>query len=213
MIARGQTRKQAVKSLALAGVVLYLLLGDPQIFERFLTTFAGSEDRDASAQSRFQFWRAGLLMIYDYPLGDGGGAFKVIHGGRYLRAVMGEDAIERSLHNGYLEEATEWGVQGLFFRLMFVGAAALLAYRTVNRCRQEGRTTDALMGMCFLTGGAGFLIHCVFGSFLSNEWGYWIVALMVRYGELYRVPEQALALQEAAAPAEAATVGPRLAEA
>jgi hypothetical protein len=213
LIARGQTRKQAIKSLALAGVVLYLLLGDPQIFERFLTTFAGSEDRDASAASRFQFWRAGLLMIYDYPLGDGGGAFKYIHGGRYLRMVMGDDAIERSLHNGYLEEATEWGVQGLFLRLMFVGASALLAFRTIKLCRNDGRTADALMGMCFLTAGCGFLIHCVFGSFLSNEWGYWILALMVRYGELYRVPESALAHQEATASAEARTAPPRLAEA
>jgi hypothetical protein len=31
----------------------------------------------------------------------------------------------------------------------------------------------------------GFLIHSVFGSFLGNEWGFWLVALLLRYSELY----------------------------
>jgi hypothetical protein len=25
----------------------------------------------------------------------------------------------------------------------------------------------------------------MFGSFLNNEWGYWVVALLVRYAELH----------------------------
>jgi O-antigen ligase len=189
VVARGPTRKKAIKSLALGGLALFLLLGDPQILERFSTTFSGDEERDRSAASRFEFWKAGLLMLQDYPLGDGGGSFKYVHGGKYLAQVVGEDAEDRSLHNGYLTEATEWGIQGLLLRLLFLGAALRAAFRTSNLCRREGRTEDALMGICIIVAAAGYLIHCMFGSFMSNEWGYWIVALLVRYGELYRVPE------------------------
>jgi hypothetical protein len=189
LVARGPTRKQAVRSLALGGIVFYLLLGDPEILERFATTFAGSEERDASAASRIDFWKAGLMMMADYPLGDGGGSFKYVRGGYYLSQVMGQDAVDRSLHNGYLTEGTEWGVQGLLLRLLFLGAALLAASRTAGICRQEGRHDDALLGTCLIVSVAGYLVHCFFGSFISNEWGYWSVVLLVRYGELYRAAE------------------------
>jgi O-antigen ligase len=195
IVARGPTRKKAIKTLAVSGVVLYVLLGDPQILERFSTTFAGSEERDESAASRLQFWQAGLLMLKDYPLGDGGGSFKYIHGGKYLSQVVGQDAEDRSLHNGYLTEATEWGIQGLVIRLIFLGAALAAAFRTSNRCRLDGRAEDALLGICMIVAALGYLIHCFFGSFISNEWGYWIAVILVRYAELYRVPEVVAAKQ------------------
>ena len=184
MVARGPTRKKAVRALALGTVALYLLLGDPEIFSRFITTFAGSEERDASAASRLQFWQAGLAMLADYPLGDGGGAFKYVHGGKYLAQVAGVDD-DRSLHNGYLTEATDWGVQGLFLKLLFMGTALAAAYKTSKLCRHQNRLDDALIGICVFVSGAALLIHCLFGSFLSNEWGYWVAALLVRYSELY----------------------------
>jgi O-antigen ligase len=189
LVARGPTRKRAIQSLALGGITLFLLLGDPQILDRFATTFAGDEQRDRSAASRLEFWKAGLLMLQDYPLGDGGGSFKYVHGGKYLAQVVGGEAEDRSLHNGYLTEATEWGIQGLLLRLFFLGAALRIAFRTNRLCREEGRVNDALMGVCIIVAAAGYLIHCFFGSFISNEWGYWIVVLLVRYGELYRLPE------------------------
>ena len=190
MVSRGPTRKRAVKTLALGSLALFLLLGDVRILERFSTTFVGSEERDRSAASRLDFWQAGLLMLSDYPLGDGGGSFKNVHGGRYLARVVGGDPEERSLHNGYLTEATDWGVQGLFLRLLFLGSALAMAYRTSRLCRLEGRTNDALTGICIIVATAGYMIHCMFGSFISNEWGYWIVPLLIRYAELYKVPAE-----------------------
>lgn len=106
LIARGGTRKRALQTMALGGLALFFLLGDPQIMERFSSTFVGSEDRDRSAASRLEFWQAGLAMLKDYPLGDGGGAFKYVQGGKYLRDIGVEE--DRSLHNGYLTEATSW---------------------------------------------------------------------------------------------------------
>jgi O-antigen ligase len=188
LLARGASRKKAIQVFALAGVLLYLLLGDPKIFNRFVTTFSGSEERDNSASSRLVYWRAGLRMLEDYPLGAGGGGFKWVHAQQYLEAV-GSDEDARALHNGYLTEATDWGVQGLLLKLLLVGAAVAAAHRTSKRCRLEGRDNDALIGIALIAATSGFMVCCVFGSFLGNEWCYWQLAYLVRYAELYGVAE------------------------
>jgi O-antigen ligase len=191
-LARGATRKNALRTLLVGSVALYALLGDPRILERFATTFVGSEDRDNSAASRMVFWRAGLAMLRDYPLGAGGSAFKEVHAVTYLREVGSVEAA-RSLHNGFLTDATDWGIQGLFLKLLFMGAALVAAYRTSARCRAEGRNSDSLMGLSLIVSTVGFLITCMFGSFLNNEWAYWLVALMARYAEVYEKAEEAVA--------------------
>ncbi len=75
-------------------------------------------------ESRFVFWQAGARMLNDYPLGAGGGAFKFNLGRRYQASIVGaQNAQDRSLHNGYLTEATDWGIQGLAIKLfMFIAA-------------------------------------------------------------------------------------------
>ena len=197
LIARGKTRKMALRSLLVGTVALYFLLGDPKILDRFTTTFVGSEERDNSASSRLVFWQAGMRMLNDYPLGAGGGAFKFNVGRRYQASIVGDrNAEDRSLHNGYLTEATDWGIQGLALKLFMFVSALFLAYRTVERCRLEGRTREAITGLCMMTAGLGLLIHCFFGSFLANEWGYWVMALLVRYSELYKVGEQVQVVPE-----------------
>jgi O-antigen ligase len=166
--------------------VLFLLLGDPEILSRFVTTFTGSEERDQSASSRFTFWQAGFRLLNDYPLGAGGGAFKFTLGSRYLSELVGvEDADSRSLHNGFITEATDWGIQGFLLKMFAFGVALSIGYRTAEKCRKEERLLDALLGICLVTTAIGYLIHCMFGAFLDHEWGYWILALLVRYGALY----------------------------
>ena len=191
-IARGQTRKKAIQSLALGSVALYLLLGNPKILDRFTTTFVGSEQRDSSAASRIVFWKAGLRQLNAYPLGAGGGSFK-FNLGRAFRIEVGDvNADNRALHNGYLTEATDWGIQGLILKLTMFFMTLIAAYRTEERCRREGRTTEAITGLCIMTAGFGLLIHAFFGSFLQPEWVYWVMALMLRYSELYKEPETAV---------------------
>ena len=68
---------------------------------------------------------------------------------------------------------------------MFV-VAIVIAYRTLEKCRREERLLDALLGLCLVTTAIGYLIHCFFGAFLDHEWGHWILALLVRYGALYK---------------------------
>jgi O-antigen ligase len=184
-MARGATRKRAIRTLLIGGVALYFLLGDPEIFDRFKTTFVGDQERDRSAASRLEFWQAGLLMLGDHPLGAGGGGFKEAYGRNYISRVIGGEAVDRSLHNGYLTEATDWGVQGLFLKLLFLGGAAVAAYKTSKSCRIRGDSEGALVGISIIVAAAGFAVTTMFGSFLNNEWAYWVAALLVRYSELY----------------------------
>lgn len=195
-LARGPSRKHAVRVLALGATALYLLLGDPEILERFTTTFVGAEERDRSASSRIEFWKAGAVMVADYPLGAGGGAFKFVYGSEYL-ARVGSLQQARALHNGYLTEATDWGLQGLGLKLLFIGSALVLAYRTMKRCREEHRSEDALVGIAYIAAMSSFLIVCMFGSYLASEWTYWMVALLVRYAQIY-APVPAAGTAEAA---------------
>jgi putative inorganic carbon (hco3(-)) transporter len=192
LVSRGKTRKRALQTMALASVVLFFLLGDPDIMNRFVTTFTGSEERDSSAASRLTFWEAGFRVLNDYPLGAGGGAFKFSLGSQYLSALTGvEDADSRSLHNGFMTEATDWGIQGFLLKMFAFAVALSIGYRTAEKCRREERVMDALLGLCLVTTAIGFLIHCMFGAFLDHEWGYWILALLVRYGALYHEAEGA----------------------
>jgi len=190
VIARGKTRKRALQAFALGSLALFMLLGDPKILDRFTTTFVGSEQRDNSAESRLLFWEAGVGQLNDYPLGAGGGSFKKLVGRRYQAQVAGDDSVtDRALHQGYLTEATDWGIQGLLLKLAMFWLAFRAAFRTEELCRREGRVNDALTGLCIMTAAIGLSIHCFFGDFLASEWTYWIMALMVRYSEVYKVPE------------------------
>lgn len=207
LLARGKTRKQAFQSLALGAVALYLLLGDPKILDRFQTTFVGSEARDNSAASRVTYWKAGLLMLNDFPLGAGGGAFKFIYAETYFQMV-GSNEPARALHNGYLTEATDWGIQGIFFKMLFVGGALWIAYKGVKQTRNAGLPAESLIGMCTIAAAFGFLVTCVFGSFLNNEWSYWVVALMVRYREIYAPQQPAVTAVPQPAPFEMAQPRP-----
>ncbi len=95
-------------------------------------------------------------------------------------------------------------MQGLVLHLVFVVGATVAAYRTSEACRHARLAHDALVGTCVIVGGIALLIGSVFGSFLPNEWCYWLVAYLVRYAEIYR-PEasEVLAREPAAASAAA----------
>jgi O-antigen ligase len=192
LFARGKTRKKALGALAIGSVALFLLLGDPKILDRFSTTFVGSAERDASAESRLDFWKSAGLMLMDYPLGAGGGSFKFNLGRKYQQKVIGDDATDRSIHNGYLTEATDWGVQGLFIKLVFILSAFFAAWRTMEKARKEERLNDAVMGLCLMSSFVGYTVCTVFGSYLANEWCYWLIALLWRYSQLYAKPAVAV---------------------
>jgi O-antigen ligase len=191
--ARGPALKKAKQGLVLGAVAVFLLLNDPDILERFSTVFVGSEERDRSAQSRLEFWSAAIEMISDHPIGSGGDGFSEVYGARYLN--LGGDS--RPIHNGYLTEAADWGIQALVLRLMLLGSAIAIAWRTVQARKRVDDPDGVILGACLLTAMAAYLGTSVFGDYIDEEWGYWMMALIVVYARLYAsaVPVEAAVLQ------------------
>jgi O-antigen ligase len=183
VLAPPKLRRTALLVVGGGGLALLMLARDDKFVERFMTTFVAPEERDASATGRLDYWKAGLRMVQDYPLGAGGDGFKRVHGQKY-RAGTGHDEDVRSVHNGFINEACEWGVQGLILRGSLYFYAALKAFLLSRRI---GRTGDANMGLVAssIVGGlAAFLATCTFGDNFDNEWGMWLVALSASFESL-----------------------------
>ncbi len=135
-------RQYALAGVALGVVGLCLVMGPEQrdtALSRFLTTFKPAETRDSSATSRFDFWQAGLEMINDHPIGSGSeAAFESELGMRYISHL--EWGEYRSVHNGYLDIAASWGVQGLTLLL----AALSVAWWSLGRARREAELAGSV---------------------------------------------------------------------
>jgi putative inorganic carbon (hco3(-)) transporter len=187
LMASGPARKQSARVVGLALVATFLLLGDPKIVTRFLTTF-NSEQRDNSAESRIRFWSAASAMVVDYPLGSGGNSFSEGRGWKYLSKSAGQASSDdqkvrdtRAIHNGFLTEAVDWGVQGFALMLLFIGAV----WRTLYRGRALARRADDAHAMmvlaCIGAGLAAWMVSSVFGDYLNDEWGFWVTAMAYAY--------------------------------
>lgn len=184
VVAPRQTRKRVLGLACLGGIALWFLLGDPRIVERFMTTFTSGEERDHSAASRLDYWKAGLRMVVDYPLGAGGDGFHDAHGGKYL-AKMGYMFEARSVHNGYINEACNWGLQGVALRLGLFFFTLLLLRRSAVYCTQRNDITGAVVACSLMAGLMSFLIQSTFGDFLDEEWGYWLLAVAVAHSQVF----------------------------
>jgi O-antigen ligase len=188
IVTGGPARKKATRGLALGGLAIFLLLGDPAIVERFTSIFVSSEERDNSANSRLIFWRAGLEMLADRPLGSGGESFAQVYGARYLGTVQ-----SRPVHNGFITEAVDWGVQGFALRMLLLGVGSLIGWRVLKARKAAGDVDAVILGACLLTGMAAYLGTAVFGDFIDEEWGYWMLGLLLVYARLYATAPDAAA--------------------
>jgi hypothetical protein len=201
LTARGKARSRALIGLSLGGVAAFVLMGDPQIVSRFFTSFAGGNERDGSASSRLVLWSAGLKMLSDYPLGAGGDGFVAVHGGKYL-----DTGISRSTHNGFINIANDWGVQGLILQMSFIAVAALRVFKTIGQNARNEQV--AFFGSCVLSGLAGFLVSSLFGDYLDQEWGFWFAAIAWGYVRYYGVEPSLRPVQPA--PSRVTQVGAQL---
>jgi hypothetical protein len=199
LTASGRARKQAAYGLGLAALAVFVLAGDPEILSRFATTFAPAEERDTSSATRLVYWSAGLRMVVDHPLGAGGDGYKRAYSSEYLSGE-GIDAGARSVHNGILNEACEWGLQGWALRMLFIASAMLLARRRVRQHAAQGRNNEAVLGGCLIAAMVAFTCSSMFGDYMDDEWGYWIPALIVAYSRLSTAEAPATEPLRSAAP-------------
>jgi putative inorganic carbon (hco3(-)) transporter len=177
--ARGPARKTVLRGFALGVVAVMLLLGDPEIVDRFLTVFASEDEWDSSANSRFVIWGAAVNVLKAHPLGSGGEGFNSVYSHEYLETG-------RAVHNGFLNEALEWGLQGLVLKLLIVSSGLWLVVRTARR--RDATSESIVLASSLMTSMSVLLVASLFGDYLDDEWVYWIVSFMIGYARAYSSP-------------------------
>jgi len=188
-LARGRERKLLMGGALLGCLGLMVLVRDGKILERFSSTFAEEEKRDTSAQSRLFFWQAALVCLGEHPVGVGGDCYKNILSRDYLVGVTNR---ARAIHNGFINEAVQWGVHALLLRLVFF----YLAYRCARDgqaiYRRIGDFQEALIGLSLIGGLIAFCVGGFFGDYWDSEWGLQLCALCMGYNRIATIREREL---------------------
>lgn len=194
LLSRGRERKLVMIGGALGLVGLMILLGDARILDRFTTTFADESTRDTSAASRLVFWQAALRCIADHPLGVGGGYYKVTLSYEYLE---GYSNIARAVHNGYINEAVQWGVQGVLFRLgiYYYGLRCMRLGQSIYL--KIGDHKRSFLGVAMICSVFAFFVTSMFSDNFEGEWGLHLCALGLCYLRNAQFDEANLAQSQA----------------
>ncbi len=190
LMASGRARKRALQGVALGVLGFVLLAGNPEIMARFMRTFTSDTStregkRDTtSTESRKFFWNVGLTMIEQTPFGSGGNAFDSKRARRIMQS-RGALHYNNSVHQGYINEALDWGVQGLLVHLGFVLSAIWCVFKTMRFRKKIGDFAAAFYGPCLIGAFAAWLVGCFVGDFFYLEWGFWLVILAVCFTRLF----------------------------
>jgi putative inorganic carbon (HCO3(-)) transporter len=167
---KGQ-RKQILVLVAL-GAMGTLTLVDAAYLERMGTLKAGERENDESAMSRIRFWKAGIRMATDNPLGVGPGNFHS-HIGDYLPEAAGRDT-----HNTYVRCVAELGWPGLGLLLLLIANAFFI----LARIRRAASSMPGLQECAWNAFGlqmslSGYLTSSIFISSTYIEMFWWLLLL------------------------------------
>ncbi|AGA29609.1 O-antigen ligase family protein [Singulisphaera acidiphila] len=167
---KGQ-RKQILILVAL-GAMGALTVVDTAYLERMGTLKSGEREKDESAMSRIRFWKAGIRMAVDNPLGVGPGNFHT-HIGEYLPEEAGRDT-----HNTYVRCVAELGWPGLGLVTLLIANA----YLTLSRIRRSALNSPSLQECAWNAFGlqmslSGYLTSSMFISATYIEMFWWLLLL------------------------------------
>jgi O-antigen ligase len=154
------------------GLLAALRLAGPAVLARFSTVFADNENRDASAQSRFDLWAdCWDVMIHHPILGIGPNHWPLI------AADYGWPA-GKEAHSIWFNCGAELGFLGLGLLLCFYGTTILLLWK--NLCRESDVSYGLRdMGRMGITALIGFMVSASFVSLDALELPFYIVLIGV----------------------------------
>jgi len=172
----GDARRRAIRTACVAVVVGWVLLAlaGPQVRARFLSI--SQRERDASARSRIESWRAGWAIAKDYPLFGVG-----LRNSNALIGRYGADREGRTIHNVYLQFAADAGIPaGATFTGLVVASLWWLR-RAARSCNPEAKDTEErwhhyICRACFWS-LAIFAIGAMFLSFEAFELAYLLMLM------------------------------------
>jgi probable O-glycosylation ligase (exosortase A-associated) len=152
-------------AMALAVVVR---LAGPSVIQRFDSTFADSEHRDNSANSRVEQWRACAVAMAREPVFGVG-----THGWRNVALEFGA-TIAREAHSTWFQVGAEMGIPGLAFLLLFY---AICGLRLFPLTRERTPVADPWMrylSRMVIASLAGFIVASQFVTVDGVEMPYYV---------------------------------------
>ena len=156
-------RKALTLGAATIFVVLTLWLAGEGVRQRFMSIFA--EERDASAASRFDTWRAAWACMKEHPLGVGPRNF-----GFY--APQYGLTSGKAVHNLYLQTGADYGIIGMLGMMTFYGMTFLNTFRMAKTRVASMLGWPRYVGISVCTSIGGFLLCSMFIGMESVEVGY-----------------------------------------
>jgi O-antigen ligase len=141
--------------------------------EEFSSSFKKEGERDSSAESRFDIWRAGMQITGDYPLlGVGPWA-----GQRLVPQYLGLPLQRKGLHNLFFEISTGCGVPALIFYLTYFAVGWTIAVRALWRRKREPLPEWAEIAYLATASGLfGYFVSSMFSSGALLESSYMLCA-------------------------------------
>jgi probable O-glycosylation ligase (exosortase A-associated) len=160
------------KQLAAIAVVLLLAVRftGPQLIARYSTTFASSEDRDASAESRLDLWSDCLMVAREYPVFGVGPA-----NWRVIASQFGWPE-GKSAHSVWMETAAEVGFLGSLLLLTFFVTAAVKLW-PLARSQMRSGDIDGALAFGTVLSIVGFVVGGQFVSVPGLELPYYVVMI------------------------------------
>jgi len=148
-------------------------------FERVTSRLETIEnyEEDGSAMGRMESWAGAIDLLENHPLGAGGGGFKYYSHQYIPEIVAAHGGQPRSVHNTYLEIATNFGIQGIFLFMMLLFHTFYELYRIRKRTGTQDDVFYNTESTAIALGLIGFLVSAIFGVRIYAENMYWYLAL------------------------------------
>lgn len=174
-------KKPSYLAMMLLGALVAGRLVGPQVVARFATTFAEEEERDGSAQSRIDLWRACLQIGLENPLmGIGPRGFPAVASQYGFSA--GKEA-----HSTWMQAIAEMGFVGCGLLMLFYLTTIFKLIPVVWKRWGPGMGEDGALATGVLIALSGFFVSAQFVTMIGLETPYYVamVALaMLKFSAL-----------------------------
>jgi probable O-glycosylation ligase (exosortase A-associated) len=157
-----------------AAVAAGIRLAGPQVLERFSSTFADSETRDASAQSRLDLWAQCWDVMQREPVFGLGPDHFGYYANVWYGWPMGKEA-----HSLWFQTGAELGFIGLGFLLFFYLLTLWYLWPLTKRTFRSSEPGLQDIARMVIASLAGFIVSSQFVSLEGLEMPYYVVMLGV----------------------------------
>jgi O-antigen ligase len=179
--------------LMLGGAVLLRFTG-PQLLARLSTTFASSEDRDVSSQSRVELWNACIDIVEKNPiLGIGPHNFPVV------AAQYGFSA-GKEAHSVWMQTAAEMGIPGVGFLFLFYLVTIFMLWPLARAKLTDENREEKILAVGIIVAVVGFMVSAQFVSLVGLELPYYVGMIAVSLVKNSKAAPARVAWQPSAAP-------------